>query len=158
MAEVTFVSDAGNSSFHIIADNATVTALIAVINTNCSAHLSASSIHSLLYDDTDPNSPKPEQAVQYYRASSVVLTLDGYNDTAVLSNNSSLPDTPLPTDVDTALMDCLNQTIGLAVPLIDGPTHHDIPISEWMPFAVCGSLLFLIVYCALRPTKKLRSF
>jgi hypothetical protein len=57
--------------------------------------------------------------VQYYRASSVALTLDGYNNTGALAPEGT-PDTPLPTNIDTSLLDCLNQTIGLAVPLIDG--------------------------------------
>jgi hypothetical protein len=48
-----------------------------------------------------------------------VLTLDGYNDTAALSNDTNAPDTPLPTNIDTTLLDCLNQTIGLSVPLVD---------------------------------------
>jgi hypothetical protein len=63
--------------------------------------------------------PQPEQAVQYYRASSVVLTLDGYNDTGVFGNDTNAVHTPLLTNIDTNLLDCLNQTIGLSVPLID---------------------------------------
>lgn len=68
--------------------------------------------------------PNPEQAIQYYRASSVVLTLDGYNDTTAL-NASAGPDdphTPLPTWVNSSMLDCLNQTIGAAVPLVDAST------------------------------------
>jgi len=57
--------------------------------------------------------------VQYYRASSVVLTLDGYNNTAALSNDTNATNTPLPASVNTTFLDCLNQTIGAAVPLID---------------------------------------
>lgn len=49
----------------------------------------------------------------------MVLTLDGYNNTAALSDNASLPDTPLPTWVNQPFLDCLNQTIGAAVPLVD---------------------------------------
>lgn len=83
--------------------------------------------------DTNTASPKPfkirpEQAIQYYRASSVVLTLDAYNDTALfISNASSSPEdgdadhAPLPKWVDRYLLDCVNQTIGLAVPLTKGP-------------------------------------
>jgi hypothetical protein len=121
MQEATFISNSNNTTFHVLADNTTVVALISAITTNCSSTLSnSSSTNPFPYNDTDPNSPKPEQAVEYYRASSVVLTLDGYNDTAALSNDTSLPDTPLPTNIDSKLLVCLNQTIGLAVPLIDG--------------------------------------
>ena len=57
--------------------------------------------------------------MQYYRASSVTLLLDGYNDTSALSDdaNTTAP-VPIPAWVDTALLDCLNDTIGEAVPLI----------------------------------------
>jgi hypothetical protein len=57
--------------------------------------------------------------VQYYRASSVALSLDGYNNSAVFAPENSTADTPLPSSVDTNLLDCLNGTIGLAVPLVD---------------------------------------
>jgi len=63
-------------------------------------------------------SPKPEQTVQYYRASSVALTLDGYNNTGALEAEGT-PDTPLPTNIDSGLLNCLNGTIGKAVPLVD---------------------------------------
>jgi len=63
--------------------------------------------------------------VQYYRASSVVLTLDGYNDTAALGENVTnaadpIYHVPLPNTTDTTLLNCLNETIGAAVPLADG--------------------------------------
>jgi len=121
MQEATFISNTQNTTFHILADNTTVVALIAAIGANCSATLSnSSSTQPFQYNDTDPHSSKPEQAIEYYRASSVVLTLDGYNNTAALNNDSSLPDTPLPTGIDTNLLVCLNETVGQAVPLIDG--------------------------------------
>lgn len=56
--------------------------------------------------------------MQYYRASSVALTWDGYNNTAVFSSNASTPDVPLPTDLDRVLLKCLNETIGNNVPLV----------------------------------------
>jgi hypothetical protein len=47
-----------------------------------------------------------------------VLTLDGYNDTAVYNANDSTPDVPLPVNVDRTLLNCLNETIGNNVPLV----------------------------------------
>lgn len=69
----------------------------------------------------DPNAtePRPEQVIQYYRASSIALTLDGYNNSATYGPEGS-PDTPLPPDVDNTLLSCLNGTIGAAAPLVDG--------------------------------------
>ena len=53
-----------------------------------------------------------------------MLTLDGYNDTTALTANTNTsqtaPDTPLPSGIDTTLLNCLNSTIGAAAPLVDG--------------------------------------
>jgi hypothetical protein len=62
--------------------------------------------------------PLEEEAVQYYRASSVVLTIDGYNNTAIFSPGDTTPDAPLPTTVDTNMLKCMNETIAEFVPLI----------------------------------------
>ena len=72
-----------------------------------------------MYNGSTTSDPQPEQAVQYYRASSVVLTLYGYNNSAALSDNANATVTPLPTDIDMALLSCLNATIGDGVPLVD---------------------------------------
>jgi hypothetical protein len=120
MTQANFISNSSNTVFHVLADNSTVTSLISTVDTNCSEFLSSSSSNGAVpYNASDPNAPKPEQAVQYYRASSVVLTLDGYNNTAVLSNDTNAADSPLPANIDTNLLDCVNQTIGLSTPLID---------------------------------------
>lgn len=128
MTEATFTSATANSTFHLLADNSTVISLISSVTTNCSTLINNSTSSSTssspsLFNDSDPFSPRPEQAVQYYRASTVVLTLDGYNDTAALSETNTTADTPLPSWVDTNLLTCLNDTIGAGVPLVDGSTH-----------------------------------
>jgi hypothetical protein len=122
MQDATFASRTQNTTFHILADNSTIVELIAAVSSNCSSSLSGASYHP--FNDTDPRSPKPESAIQYYRASSVVLTLDGYNNSAALRDNATIPDIPLPTSIDTTLLTCLNETIGVAVPLIDGARLH----------------------------------
>ncbi|KAJ7302719.1 hypothetical protein DFH08DRAFT_1089644 [Mycena albidolilacea] len=72
--------------------------------------------------------PTTQEVVQYYRASSVALMLDGYNNTAYFL--TSTDDTPLPESVDKEFLACLNFTIGAAVPLVDAPSkklsHKDI--------------------------------
>lgn len=121
MTQANFVSNSTNTTFHLLADNSTVTSLISSIDTNCSSSLSSSSSYAAFaYNDSNLASPQPESAVQYYRASSVVLTLDGYNNTAADSSDPNAPNTPLPTNIDTTLLNCLNSTIGQAVPLVDG--------------------------------------
>jgi hypothetical protein len=142
MTQANFVSNYTNTTFHLLADNSTVTSLISILDTNCSAHLStSSSTTAVAFNPSDPNAPQPQQAVQYYRASSVVLTLDGYNDTATLSNDVNASDTPLPTNIDMTLLDCLNQTIGLSVPLVDAAA------ARWMAIPGTGLIgLFWVVW------------
>lgn len=127
MSEATFASSTMNSTFHILADNTTVISLVSTITANCSAQLDTSRSTSPSstpwpFNSSDPWSPRPEQAVQYYRASSVVLTLEGYNNSAALSDDINQADDPIPSWTDFNLLYCLNQTIGVSVPLIDGAT------------------------------------
>ncbi|KAJ8697168.1 hypothetical protein PTI98_006966 [Pleurotus ostreatus] len=118
--EVTAVfisSSNGTNTFRLMADNATVTSLIEDIRGNCSSSLAANS--STTPSAFDPDQlPKPEQTVQYYRASSVALTFDGYNNTGALADEGT-PDTPLPAGLDATLLNCLNDTIVNNVPLVD---------------------------------------
>lgn len=109
-----------NNTFWLLADNETTTSLIEDIKSTCSQSLSidTSPINPTPYGENF-TTPKPEQVVQYYRASSVALALEGYNNTAVFSDDENTPDIPLPDSVDTTLLACLNTTIGEAVPLID---------------------------------------
>ncbi|KAJ6514272.1 hypothetical protein C8R47DRAFT_944715, partial [Mycena vitilis] len=85
---------------------------------NCSQFL-ASSNSATSPVAFNESGEKPEQVVQHYRASFAALTLDGYNDTAIFAPENSTADTPLPSGVDKNLFDCLNSTIGPAVPLVD---------------------------------------
>ncbi|KAF7298956.1 Glycoside hydrolase family 35 protein [Mycena indigotica] len=128
-------SGASATVFRILADNATVVELISDITANCSSSLSSSSATSAApYNDSSSLPPQPEQAssllntfgnkhinlpqvIQYYRASSIALSLDGYNNTADFEAEGT-PNTPLPSGIDNTLLTCLNQTIGAAAPLI----------------------------------------
>ncbi len=121
--QAAFSSRSSNTTFHILSDNSTIVALIASINLNCTALLNANSSHAPTPFTGAPTDPRFEQAVQYYRASSVALTLDGYNNTVALNvtDGANAPPTPvaLPPGVDRGLLDCLNATIGESVPLFD---------------------------------------
>ncbi|KAJ6586467.1 hypothetical protein DFH09DRAFT_1143452 [Mycena vulgaris] len=131
MATAVFQSNSTNTTFRVSADNDTVTDLMADISANCSSFLVPSSVNvtrPMPFNLSAPDAQKPEQVVQYYRASSVALSLDGYNNTAVFMAENSTADTPLPTGIDTNLLVCLNTTIGLAVPLVDGaPSALSVP-------------------------------
>lgn len=146
MAEATFVSNSTNTPFHVLSDNSTIASLITSIHTNCSSSLSSSSSTSpRAYNASEPGAPQPEQAIQYYRASSVVLTLDGYNNSATLSNDPNATDSPLPSGIDMTLLDCLNQTIALSAPLVNSAGRR------WSTGPSSASLLGLIwlVWCIL---------
>lgn len=115
--QAAFFSTTTNSTFHVVSDNSTVVALIASISANCTFASNSSKTPSTF--NGAATDPLPEQAIQYYRASSVVLTLDGYNDTVALTGAENATAPPLPSNVDKTLLDCLNSTIGAAVPLFE---------------------------------------
>lgn len=119
MVTAAFTSNKTSTTYRLLADNVTVVDLLPEIHTQCDSMLSSnSSTLPSTYNDSLTALPQPEQAVQYYRASSVALSLDGYNNTGVFGPEGS-PDTPLPSGIDTLLLACLNTTIGNAVPLVD---------------------------------------
>ncbi|KAI5119151.1 hypothetical protein M0805_005230 [Coniferiporia weirii] len=135
LTTVAFSSASGNTTMHIVADNATTTSLLSSVAANCSSLLASNSTGGqtvLAFNPSNTSSLQPEQAVEYYRASSIVLTLDGYNDTVALQQNASAntPPTPLPSWVNVTMLDCLNQTIGAAAPLINGaPSPMGLPVN-----------------------------
>ncbi|EEB96747.1 hypothetical protein MPER_04067, partial [Moniliophthora perniciosa FA553] len=114
-------SATNRSTFHLISDNTTVVTLADIIDERCASLISTNSSTPFAFSENATNVPKPESAIQYYRASSVVLTLEGYNNSAVFSEDDNIQDSPLPNNVDTGLLDCLNRTIGENVPLVAAP-------------------------------------
>ncbi|RDB27002.1 hypothetical protein Hypma_005070 [Hypsizygus marmoreus] len=116
LRQVAFTSP--TSTFHVVSDNATMVFLQNTVYNSCHSSVVFNVSEVLPYNSSQTPYPKPEQAIQFYRASSVVLTLDGYNNTAALGSDSSAPPVPLPTNVDMKLLTCINQTIGASVPLV----------------------------------------
>lgn len=119
MANAAFQSNVTGSIYRVVTDNATSLALVPVITTNCSGSIGSSDVFPVS-NSSDSSQAQPEQAIQYYRASSVVLTLDGYNNSAAVFGPEGTPDRELPTNIDRALLDCINKTIQASVPLVDG--------------------------------------
>ena len=151
MVTSTYASNTQNTTFYFISDNDTAIAMIPVLQQNCSSVLNSGVSNTpVAYDPNDPSSPKPEEAIQYYRASSAVLMLEGYNNTGQLSDNTSLPDTPLPTNIDTNLLTCLNLTIGAALPLVDAasPTAWNFGVTR-SAYAMGSFWLLYYFLCAL---------
>lgn len=145
---VPFTSASGNTTLRLVSDNSTTTALASIIGANCSTLISGNqSVVAVPSNSNSSNStsgPLPEQAVQYYRASSIVLTLDGYNDTDALQANSS-SHVPIPSWVNQTLLQCVNQTIGAAAPLIDASSSsRNISLGAGNTGLVC--LVWLLGY------------
>ena len=152
--QATFTSSAPswNSTFHIIADNSTVLSLIGSIAANCSGKFSNSASTSPTLYGSSTSDPRPEGAIQYYRASSVVLTLDGYNNTAALGSDSTgggakAVTVPLPSTVDMQLLGCLNSTIGEAVPLFS--SAHAVSPPRMAAVGPTVGLVMLVLWAVL---------
>lgn len=110
-----FKSRSTGTIYRLEADNYTVVALSDEVTSKCSTLIDDSNT-TPVGNTSDSSQAQPEQAIQYYRASSIVLTLDGYNNSAVFSPEDA-PNDELPNGIDTTLLDCLNNTIGEAAPL-----------------------------------------
>ncbi|KAK7030629.1 hypothetical protein R3P38DRAFT_2929613 [Favolaschia claudopus] len=128
-----FQSKSNATTFRLVADNQTVTDLIPVITSGCSQNLTSNGTTPTAFNASEA---APEQVVQYYRASSLALTLDGYNNSAAFAPESSAADTPLPAGIDDGLLGCLNNTIGQSAPLVDGTTQLAGPDSRAVGFVL----------------------
>lgn len=105
----------------------------------------------------DPNGPAPEQGVSYYRGSSVVLSLLGYNNTAqsvdyTPQNPFCLIDTPLPPVASTRFFQCINETLGLSIPLVVDndavpfQTSAAPPMTTPQPVFATSLMLVLVIW------------
>ena len=91
-----------------------------------------------------------EQAVQYYRASSFMLALTSYNNSASLPSSAPVDnstvspplsaDTPLPNGTDMNFLKCLNDTVGASVPIMDASKKN---LAGIIVLAIFGGLIFL---------------
>ncbi|KAG8694152.1 hypothetical protein FRC09_010030 [Ceratobasidium sp. 395] len=116
------------ASYYIVGDADSVSAVMDAIVADCLVK----NVTGQPFDD-DNSVVHDEQAVQYYRASSFMLALSSYNNTANLassapSNNKPPPamDTPLPPGTDRRFLVCLNVTIGNALPIIETNAAPDV--------------------------------
>lgn len=113
-------------AFNLVGDEESVRSVLDVL---VSSSCGASNLTVVPYSTTNTSQPQPESVVQYYRASSLALTLDGYNNTAespanMPPDNSTAPpniaDSPLPTNhTDMNFLSCINGTIGDSVPILN---------------------------------------
>lgn len=112
------------ASYYIVGDADSVSAVMDALVESCSVVNATGT----LVDDNN-STVHVEQAIQYFRSSSFMLALTSYNNTASLPSNApadnstdALPpsaDTPLPIGTNQTFLNCLNETIGAAVPIMD---------------------------------------
>ncbi|OAX39789.1 hypothetical protein K503DRAFT_688903, partial [Rhizopogon vinicolor AM-OR11-026] len=128
MAEATFISSNIGTTFRLLSNSRTVAALISSIQASCSSNLASSTSRSPSpLNSSASGCSRPEQAIQYYSYYSVVLTLDGYNNSNLNSSNTT-PDSPLPSGIDTTLLNCLNYTIGQVAPFDSASMQFTSPL------------------------------
>jgi hypothetical protein len=144
--------------FSIIGDATTVQTVFDVLVTS-SCNVSNSTV--VPYSTTNASQPGPQNIVQYYRASSFGLALDGYNNTAdsianMPPNNgtyqsSNVADTPLPTNhTDLVFLSCINTTIGQTVPIMDSAASPAALVIQAHLGGIVGLVWVLIyTFCAL---------
>jgi hypothetical protein len=154
-------SSSTNETYHLVGDAASVRAVLTALISNCSAQDTTGQIAVFARDAAVP-AVYPEQAVQYYRASSFALTLDGYNNSASLvgnqppDNNTAPPDvadTPLPGSLNMTFLECVNVTTAFALPVVDSP--HKLgggAIAGIVIGSVIGAifLILALLWCCMR--------
>lgn len=119
MVWVEFEDAPKTTSIKLVADNSTVRSLAdSILASNCSATNTTALVPRPL-DPNNPSIPHPEQVVQYYRASSVALALDGYVNNITTGNDPNATRTPYPQEVNGTFVSCINETIGISVPLLN---------------------------------------
>ncbi|KLO09530.1 hypothetical protein SCHPADRAFT_857801 [Schizopora paradoxa] len=142
-------------TYRLLGDNSSVSAVFAALVANCSIANNTDGIYAFSPSSTTNTSvwPLPEQVIQWYRASTFALSLDGYNDTASLASNAPasnsstgytrLADTPLPDGLNTTFLECVNYTTGASVPLVNKPSDS---LKAWqIVLIVLGSLFAAVI-------------
>ncbi|KAF5330167.1 hypothetical protein D9611_010640 [Ephemerocybe angulata] len=109
------------STFRFLADNTTVALMNLEVKAACGTLIDMTATYLTVPFGDSETAPAPEQAVQYFRASSGVLTLDGYNNSATYAVEGAA-DSTFPDNTNLGLLSCLNATLGMNLPLIDGAT------------------------------------
>ncbi|CAE6491165.1 unnamed protein product [Rhizoctonia solani] len=120
------VTNNATASYYIVGDADSVAAIMEELAKACPV-VRASGV---AMNDTNP-SIHFEQAVQFYRASSFMLILTSYNNTANWAPingtepSTTIPDTPLPPGTDMNFLNCLNNTIAASIPIMDATSSSN---------------------------------
>ncbi|KAG9119391.1 hypothetical protein FRC07_005599 [Ceratobasidium sp. 392] len=127
--------------YRILGDLSSVTTVLNALTSNCSVAGGTIFNYDPTSDDLAHSLPRVESVIQYYRASSFALALDGYNNSAALfsvaatSNTTQqlvtalTPATSLPPTTNHAFLECVNTTVASSVPLVDAGFNNLPPMN-----------------------------
>jgi hypothetical protein len=131
-------ADPSNETYWIIGDRESLLFMMSNLVDRC--HVTPQ--WPRLFDPKAVNGTRPENVIQYYRASSFAL--------AHLSFNNSLTSTtsdwaPLPAPLDTSrFLKCINGTIGSALPIMDSINRSQKPVgAAAVVAALIGGLMLI---------------
>ncbi|CEL55088.1 hypothetical protein RSOLAG1IB_01096 [Rhizoctonia solani AG-1 IB] len=120
-----------SDAYRLLGDRDSVNIVLSALRKKCGAAGYAVFDYDPSVTDSAYSLPRIESIIQFYRASSFALSLDGYNNLAAavtpaaLHNNtgqlvaSLLPPSPLPPHINHTFLACINQTVGTSLPLLD---------------------------------------
>jgi len=149
-------------SFYIFGDESSVSLVLDALISQCA--IANSSVKNTfpngsLSSNGTSLTPRPEQMIQYYRASSFALALSSYNNSATPPSNAPVSnssaerptsaDTPLPKGLNLTLLACLNSTIASSIPLLDTANGKTRLSSGAIAGIVVGCLVGIIIGWAL---------
>ncbi|KAG8720355.1 hypothetical protein FRC08_000453 [Ceratobasidium sp. 394] len=142
--------------YRILGDLSSVTTVLNALTSNCTVAGGTIFNYDPTSDDLAHSLPRVESIVQYYRASSFALALDGYNNSAaqvsvaaVSNSNQQLvtalaPATPLPSTINQAFLECVNTTVASSLPLVDAGFSNSPPVNGLGLVCLLWTLLFVI--------------
>jgi len=137
--------DAGR--FYLIGDSSSVSLVQAALITSCNATGLNEPFTKLVYPIPNgantTNYPDATEIIQFYRASSFALALDGFNASALPDTTLSAVDA-LPASVDRAFLQCINSTIASTVPIMDAPQKFKLS-SDAIIYIVFGCIIGAIL-------------
>jgi hypothetical protein len=138
-------------TYHIVADRDTNLAIMTSIVTWCHA----TPLWATIFDpETSPI--KPENVIQYYRASSFALAFKGYNNTFARQVNTEAPitdSTPLPDFVEySPFRNCVDGVIMDALPIVDSQPADDggLGTTLGIVFGIFGIPILCFFWCICR--------
>jgi hypothetical protein len=142
--------------YRILGDLGSVTTVLNALTTDCAVAGGTIFSYDPTSDDLAHSLPRVESVVQWYRASSFALALDGYNNSAALTSAAAIsnsshqlvtalaPATPLPSTLNRAFLECVNSTVASSVPLVDAGLSNLPPLNGLGLLFVLWTTLFVL--------------